>query len=202
MLKNFGDLKSPLHYAFYDKKGGSIVVEALDGKLHVYHNPTREMTNGPDFPWHLKNLNNYSQLTNVDRLSAKLGNIQVTQPDSGIASSDLFSSYTSVWRFVQVEYYSSYAPKGDYPAEAMNILAHVMNRFDRTKNITVVVMDESQSINAKPESEYTVWTSMSDLSNGVMLVRGYNDINYSKYSLAQFKDTSKQAFEPINTIKK
>lgn len=202
VLKNFGDLKSPLHYAFYDKKGGSIVVEVLDGKLHVYDNPTRVMTNGPDFPWHLKNLNNYSQLTNVDRSSAKLGNILVTQPDSGIATSDLPSSDTSVGRFVRAVYYSSYAPKGDSPAEAMNTLAHVMNRFDRTKNITVDVMGESQSVNTKPESEYTVWTSMSDLSNGVMLVRGYNDINYSKYTLAQFKDASKPVFEPINTIKK
>lgn len=186
----------------YDKKGGSIVVEALDGKLHVYDNPTRVMTNGPDFPWHLKNLNNYSQLTNVDRSSSKLGNIQVTQPDSGIASSDLPSSDTSVGRFIRAVYYSSYAPKGSSSAEAMNTLAHVMNRFDRTKNITVDVMGESQSGNSKPESEYTVWTSMSDLSNGVMLVRGYNNINYSKYSLAHFKDAGKPVYEPINTVNK
>ncbi|MCS3431330.1 linear amide C-N hydrolase [Klebsiella sp. BIGb0407] len=202
VLKNFGDLKSPLHYAFYDKKGGSIVVEALDGKLHVYDNPTRAMTNGPDFPWHLKNLNNYSQLTNVDRSSAKLGNIQVTQPDSGIASADLPSSDTSVGRFVRAVYYSSYAIKGDSPEESMNTLAHIMNRFDRTKNITVDVMGESQSASKVPQSEYTVWTSMSDLSNGIMSVRGYNDINYSEYSLAQFKDSSKPVFQQINTIKK
>lgn len=201
VLKNFGNLKSPLHYAFYDKKGGSIVVEALNGKLHVYDNPTRVLTNGPDFPWHLTNLNNYSQLTNVDRSSATLGNIKVTQPDSGIASADLPSSDTSVGRFIRAVYYSSYALKGHSPAEAMNTLAHVMNRFDRTKNITVDVMGESDKVNAKPESEYTVWTSMSDLSNGVMLVRGYNDINYTEYSLAKFKDRQKPVFELINTTK-
>lgn len=160
------------------------------------------MTNGPDFPWHLKNLNNYSQLTNVDRSSAKLGNIQVTQPDSGIASADLPSSDTSVGRFVRAVYYSSYAIKGDSPEESMNTLAHIMNRFDRTKNITVDVMGESQSASKVPQSEYTVWTSMSDLSNGIMSVRGYNDINYSEYSLAQFKDSSKPVFQQINTIKK
>ena len=49
-LKRFGDLKSPFHYAFYDKKGGSIVVEAVDSKLHIYNNPTSVMTNGPEFP--------------------------------------------------------------------------------------------------------------------------------------------------------
>ncbi|MCT7018408.1 linear amide C-N hydrolase, partial [Salmonella enterica] len=47
-LKRFGNLKSPFHYAFYDKKGGSIVVEVVSGKLHVYDNPTRVMTNGPE----------------------------------------------------------------------------------------------------------------------------------------------------------
>ncbi|ATI93452.1 hypothetical protein F8762_24540 [Salmonella enterica] len=29
----FDDLKSPFHYAFYDKQGGSIVVEVENGKL-------------------------------------------------------------------------------------------------------------------------------------------------------------------------
>ncbi|MBS0849252.1 linear amide C-N hydrolase [Citrobacter sp. JGM124] len=202
VLKNFGNVKSPLHYAFYDKKGGSIVVEALNGKLHVYDNPTRAMTNGPDFPWHLTNLNNYTQLTNVDRSSSKLGNIQVTQPDSGIASSDLPSSDTSVGRFIRAVYYSSYALKGDSPAEAMNTLAHIMNRFDRTKNITVDTISESQTVNAKPESEYTVWTSLSDLTNGKMMIRGYKDINYSEYSLAQYKNSTKPVFEKIDTLKK
>lgn len=201
VLKNFGNLKSPLHYAFYDKKGGSIVVEARDGKLHVYDNPTRAMTNGPDFPWHLTNLNNYSQLTNVDRSSAILGNIQVTQPDSGIASSDLPSSDTSIGRFIRAVYYSSYAPKGDTPAEAMNTLAHVMNRFDRTKNITVDTMGESGKTGRNIESEYTVWTSLSDLENGIMLVRGYKDINYTTFSLEQFNQSGKPVFTQINIAK-
>lgn len=201
VLKNFGNLQSPLHYAFYDKKGGSIVVEALNGKLHVYQNPTRAMTNGPDFSWHLTNLNNYTQLTNIDRSSAVLGNINVIQPDSGIATSDLPSSDTSVGRFIRAVYYSSYAPKADSTQEAMNTLAHIMNRFDRTKNITADVMGESQSTSKTLQTEYTVWTSLSDLTNGTMQVRGYNDINYSEYSISQFKDSNKPVFEMINVKK-
>jgi len=201
VLKNFGNLKSPFHYAFYDKAGGSIVVEALNGKLHVYDNPTRAMTNGPDFSWHLKNLNNFTQLTNVDRSTAKLGGIEVRQPDSGIATSDLPSSDTSVGRFVRAVYYSSYAPKAGSTDEAMNTLAHVMNRFDRTKNITVDTMGESAGQTAKPTSEYAVWTSLSDLSNGTMMVRGYKDINYTQFTLAQFKDSAKPVFEMINVGK-
>lgn len=197
-LKNFGNLKSPFHYAFYDKNGGSIVVEASEGKLHVYDNPTRVMTNGPDFPWHLKNLNNYTQLTNVDRSVATLGNIKVSQPDSGIATSALPSSDTSVGRFIRGVYYSTYAQKAGNSSEAMNTLAHIMNRFDRTKDITTDTMTESGSNTGIITSEYTVWTSLSDLSNGVMMVRGYKDINYTSYSFEQFKGTDKPVFKRIN----
>lgn len=199
-LKRFGNLKSPFHYAFYDKKGGSIVVEVVSGKLHVYDNPTRVMTNGPEFPWHLTNLNNYTHLTNIDRSSGELGNIKVTQPDSGIAISSLPSSDTSVDRFVRGVYYTSYANQASSDHEAINTLAHIMSRFDRPKNITTDNLGSEGEGNSvgKPVSEYTVWTTLSDLSHGVMFVRGYNDINYQKYSIAQFKNEVKPVFQKIN----
>ncbi|EHK3761744.1 linear amide C-N hydrolase [Salmonella enterica] len=199
-LKRFGNLKSPFHYAFYDKKGGSIVVEVVSGKLHVYDNPTRVMTNGPEFPWHLTNLNNYTHLTNIDRSSGELGNIKVTQPDSGIAISSLPSSDTSVDRFVRGVYYTSYANQASSDHEAINTLAHIMSRFDRPKNITTDNLGSEEEGNSvgKPVSEYTVWTTLSDLSHGVMFVRGYNDINYQKYSIAQFKNEVKPVFQKIN----
>ena len=198
VLKDFGNLQSPFHYAFYDKQGNSIVVEALNGELHVYDNPTRAMTNGPDFSWHLKNLNNYSQLTNVDRSSSILGGIKVNQPDSGIASSQIPSSDTSVGRFIRAVYYSTYAPKADNPKEAINTLAHIMNRFDRTKNITIDTISESGNAGGKFESEYTVWTTLSDLTNGKISVKTYNEMNYKEYSINQFNQTKKPFFEKIN----
>lgn len=200
VLKRFGNLKSPFHYAFYDRKGGSIVVEATAGKLHVYNNPTRVMTNGPEFPWHLTNLNNYSQLTNVDRSSGKLGHISVTQPDRGIAVAALPSSDTSVGRFVRGVYYTTYAKEAESASEAINTLAHIMSRFDRPKDITTDALGsegEGNSTN-KSISEYTVWTTLSDLSHGDIYVKGYNDINYTKFSIAQYKNMKTPFFKKIN----
>ena len=59
-------------------------------------------------------------------------------------------------------------------------------------------MTESGSNTGIVTSEYTVWTSLSDLSNGVMMVRGYKDINYTSYSFEQFKGTDKPVFKKIN----
>ncbi|MFC6363604.1 MULTISPECIES: choloylglycine hydrolase family protein [Tatumella] len=197
VLEKLGGVTSPFHFAFYDKSGGSIVVEANDGKFRVYDNPTRVMTNGPDFKWHLQNLNNYTQLTNKDRSAAVLGNIKVAQPDSGIATSALPSSDTSVGRFVRAVYYTTYAPKSDNTATAMNNLAHIMNNFDRVKNITTDTIGEFGPTGTE-SSEYTVWTSLTDLSDGVMFIRGYNDMNYQKFSLAEYKTSNKPVFKKIN----
>lgn len=203
VLSNFGNLKSPFHYAFYDKKGGSIVVEVLNGKLHAYDNPTRVMTNGPEFPWHITNLNNYTHLTNVDRSSATFGGLELTQPDSGIAVSALPSSDTSVGRFIRGVYYTTFAQQPTSPHEAINTLAHIMSRFDRPKNISIDRLGSEGEGNAsnQPVTEYTVWTTLSDLSKGTFFVRGYNDINYKQYSFQQFSVEKRVIYEEINKKK-
>ncbi|HBZ9867604.1 TPA: linear amide C-N hydrolase, partial [Salmonella enterica subsp. houtenae] len=70
----------------------------------------------------------------------------------------------------------------------------------RPKNITTDSLGSEGEGNkaGKAVSEYTVWTTLSDLSHGDMFVRGYNDINYTKYSLSQYKDMKKPVFEKIN----
>ncbi|MBS0985531.1 linear amide C-N hydrolase [Acetobacter thailandicus] len=199
VLTRLGGVKSPFHFAFYDKKGGSIVVEALNGTFHVYDNPTKVMTNGPDFPWHLQNLNNYTQLTNKDRSEAVLGTLKLVQPDSGIAAQALPSSDTSVGRFIRGVYYTTYAPVAKSTGDSFNVLAHIMNRFDRMKNITTDTLGGESTIKTgKTLSEYTVWTSLTDLSDGIMLIRGYSDIGYKKFSLEAFHDVKKPVFERIN----
>lgn len=155
------------------------------------------MTNGPDFSWHLQNLNNYTQLTNVDRSHSTFGNMPVSQPDSGIAISALPSSDTSVGRFIRGVFYTTYAQKPVNSQLAMNTLAHIMNRFDRIKGITV---DERnvQGETKTPQTEYTVWTSLSDLKEGKMLVKGYTDINYTEFSFYKIKEKNAPFFERIN----
>lgn len=79
----------------------------------------------------------------------------------------------------------------------MNTLAHIMNRFDRVKDITVD--ERNLRGDAKTsQTEYTVWTSLSDLNGGKMLVKGYADINYTEFSFDKIKDKKTPFFERIN----
>jgi len=188
-LAILGGLKSPFHFAVYDKTGACVVVEVKDGKLIVYDNPTGVMTNGPEFPWHMENLNNYSHITNIDATVGKIGDINLRQPDSGIATSVLPSSATSVGRFVKAFYYSSYANKVSDPDLQLAELGHVMNNFDRPKNITKDLHGEGEA--GKPATymtEFTLWIVLTDLTRGQLYIRLYDQLNYQKFTFEQYKD--------------
>lgn len=70
-------------------------------------------------------------LSNVDRPTAAVGDYQAAQPDSGVATSGLPASNTSVGRFVRAAFYAQYTEKAETPQRAVTILAHEMNNFDR-----------------------------------------------------------------------
>jgi len=107
----------PLHYAINDKSGNSIVVEFTDGKVNLYDNPVGVMTNGPEFPWHLKNLQNYT-FTNVNKDTGQLGKLKLETQDGGIALIALPSAETSQGRFVKAAFYANYVRKAKTPDEA------------------------------------------------------------------------------------
>ena len=185
-----------LHYIFFDKTGASLVLEVSNGKLHIIDNPTGVLTNGPEFNWHLTNLNNYTNLTNKDVSTATLGGLKLQQPDTGIATSALPSSNTSVGRFVRAVFYTTFAAKRDNAHDAILELSHIMNKFDRPKNMTLSEISESGGTSSG-SSEYSEWTALTDLKNREMYVRTYYDLNYTKYSLKDYTNGKKKVVIPI-----
>lgn len=196
-LLPFDVLDTPFHYILHDATGASIVIEYADGQQNVYDNPIGVMTNGPEFPWHLKNLDNYTFLNNKDVSTSSFRGQHFSQPDTGIATVALPASNTAVGRFVRATYYSQYAEQAKTPTEAVTTLAHVMNNFDRPRGITMDSRFDSGAANAvAPEvvghpgyiSEYTTWTSLRDLEQKHYYVRTYkNGMHYSKIDLSQLK---------------
>jgi len=207
-LAVLGNAKSPFHYALHDRSGASIVIEFADGKQTVHDNPVGVMTNGPSLPWHLTNLNNYTFLDNLDQSTNTFGKLPVAQPDSGIATEGLPASNTSVGRFVRAVYYAQYAEKAKDPDSAIRVVAHVMNNFDRPKDITKdaggagneglasVVTKDAPAFT----SEYTSWTALTDLTRNTLLLRTYDGLNYTKFDLGALADVTTVVSVPLETI--
>ncbi|GGA93464.1 hydrolase [Brucella endophytica] len=201
-IRALGGAEGPFHFIVYDRTGASIVIEFNKGKETVYENPVGVMTNGPQFSWHLTNLNNYTHLSNIDKSSGSFGGFKVKQPDSGISTAGLPASDTSVGRFVRAAFYSTYTQKAKTPDQAVRTLAHVMNNFDRPIGISINksggegdTLDKGLGITG--ESEYTTWTRLADLERLRFFVRDYTALNYTMFELGKLRTTKKPAVIPL-----
>ena len=199
-----GGMKAPVHYALFDKTGAGIVVEFAEGKLNVYDNPVGVMTNIPEFPWHLKNLNNYAQLTNVDRNSGTFGTLKVSAPDSGNALAGIPFSQISSGRFVKAAFFTTYVRKAKTPAEAIQTLSHVINNFDRPYELSIDPPSTTGGAEGgdplAASSEVTLFTTMNDLAQNQFYIRPINSINFCKIDLrklADLKEVKKISFDTI-----
>ena len=188
-IVSMGNLVFPAHYALFDKSGSGIVIEFLNGQVQVYDNPVGVMTNNPHFPWHLENLNNYAQLTNVNKNSGQFGNVKVTAFDSGNALANLPGTETSPGRFIKAAYYSTYVQKAKTPQSAILNLAHVMNNFDRPIDITIDLPGTGSkgegTASAGATSEATYFTVLNDLANHKFYIRTIYAMNFSSFDLAK-----------------
>lgn len=187
-----GNVEAPLHYAIFDKVGNGLVIEFTQNKMNVYDNPVGVMTNAPEFPWHLTNLNNYTQ-DNVNKNSGQLGKLKLETVDAGIALSALPSSQTGTGRFVKAAFYANYVQKGKTPDEAVNLLAHIMNNFDRPNDLTIDAPGSSGDggKSKTASSEVTQWTVMGDLTRNQFYVKSINAMNWSMIDMNKLKGVNK-----------
>ena len=160
------------------------------------------MTNAPDFQWHLKNMNNYAQLTNVDKDSGQFGQLKVSAPDSGNSLANLPSSQIAAGRFVKAAFYTQFVRKANSPEDAVITLGHIMNNFDRPYDLSV---DEGYSAEGgapgTTSSEVTLFTWMNDKVRNLYFLRTIDSLNFAKFEidkLAPIKSVVKIPLKKIN----
>lgn len=192
-----GGLEMPFHYVVHDSEGACLVIEFHRGIRTIYDNPVGVLTNAPQFSWHLTNLNNYTFLSNVDHSVGRFGDYNAVQPGSGIAKAGLPVTDTSVDRFVRAAFYAQFAEKQTEPDKAVQMVAHIMNNFDRPRGVTIdppelgsghLQVDGYKS--ATLPTEFTSWTSITDIGRKLLFVRDSSSMNYAMLDLNSMAATS------------
>jgi penicillin V acylase-like amidase (Ntn superfamily) len=196
-----GNLVAPLHYILFDKTGAGIVIEFLDGKQNIHDNPVGVVTNAPDFPWHLKNLNNYAQLTNVDKNSGQFGSLKVGAPDSGNALAGVPSSQISAGRFVKAAFYTQFVRKANSPRDAVITLGHILNNFDRPYDLSIDTGYSAEGGTAgTTSSEVTLFTWMNDKSRNLYFLRTIDALNFATFEIDKLSPIKKVVTLPLSKI--
>lgn len=89
------------HLSVHDAHGGDLVVEFLDGRMHVHDNSIGVLTNSPTYPWHVTNLRNYLGLTTVEDQPYNLMGMPVKPTGNGTGLRGLPGDVTPPSRFVR-----------------------------------------------------------------------------------------------------
>lgn len=179
----------PLHYNIHDATGKAIVVEYIDGILHIHDNNLGVLTNAPEFNWHITNLKNYVNLTGTNFNGWKLNNtsipgtaVMISPSGQGSGFLGIPGDYTPPSRFIRAVAYSQYASEVKTNQEAVLHAFHILDNFDIPKGTVI----QTNPVTA-PADEFTQWTVASDLTEKKFYFHTYLDRVIRMIDLANWK---------------
>lgn len=151
----------PLHWIVTDNVGKSIVVEYIDGQLHLHDNKIGVMTNSPGYDWHLLNLRNYSNLQAQDITGPReINGVNLAPFGVGSGMHGLPGDFTPPSRFVRaVAFTQTMLPFADADSGIPQI-AHLLANFD----IPIGLVREGMS-KGNVVAGQTQWTVIGDIRN-------------------------------------
>lgn len=157
---------STVHWRVGDSNGNQIVIEIVDGKVHIFENKLGVLTNSPGFEWQMTNLNNYVNLYPGTAQPIELDGTQIASFGAGSGMLGLPGDVTPPSRFVRAAFYQATAPQCETPKETIMQAFHIMNNFD----IPIGVEHEAGNVPDGIQSA-TQWTTATDLTNKAIYYR-------------------------------
>ncbi|HEX4149550.1 MAG TPA: choloylglycine hydrolase family protein [Pirellulales bacterium] len=149
----------PVHFIVTDARGRSVVLEPTGGTLKVHANPLGVMSNSPSFDWHMTNLSNYLALTTAGAKPLDLAGKEIRALGQGSGMLGLPGDFTPPSRFVRAVAFSASALPVETAGQGVLQAFHLLNQFDIPRGAA------RGSEHGQEVSDYTLWTSASDLRN-------------------------------------
>lgn len=169
-----------LHVKVQDSSGACIVIEPRGGELVVHDNPVRVLTNSPDFPWMLTNLNNSLNLSANYPASQKIGDLELAPFGMGGGGFGLPGDVSPPSRFVRMHFFLQNATPQESSGEAVATLFHFLNNFDIPPGSAM-----PPAGTAEKSSDYTTWTTVTDLAKKQFHWKTFGNQNVRVIDLAQ-----------------
>jgi len=160
IVKAFG-APVPIHWIVTDESGESIVVEYIDGELHLHDNKIGVMTNAPGYDWHLLNLRNYANLQAQDITgSREINGVNLAPFGVGSGMLGLPGDITPPSRFVRAAaYVHTLLPFPDAESGIPEV-ARVLHNFDIPLGLVREGMHKGKLMAGQ-----TQWTVIGDIRN-------------------------------------
>lgn len=174
--KFMGGIVVPLHWVVADASGDCAVLESDADGLQLYDDPVGVMTNSPEFPWHVKNLQNFAQLQPALAAGTNFGGVTANGFGGGTGAVGLPGDYTSVSRFVRMAFLREHAEKVSGQAAAINTISHLLGSLDIPHGIKVM---------ADGKDDYTQYRGYMDMATPAYFMQPYDDQTITKVTLTE-----------------
>ncbi len=155
---------TPLHWIVADQEK-CITVEQTEKGLSIYQNPTGVLTNSPEFPIHLFQLNNYMSLSSEEPKNHFSKALDLTVYSRGMGALGLPGDVSSVSRFVRASFDAHNAVYGDDEQENLHQFFHLLSGVEQIKGCAKV----------GEGFEMTNYSSCMDTSAGIYYYKTYYD---------------------------
>ena len=194
---------STVHWRIGEASGRQVVLEFINGIPHFYENKIGVLTNAPDFPWHITNLNNYVNLFPGNAPTQKIGDITIFPFGAGSGFLGIPGDVTPPSRFVRIAFYKATAPQLKTSEETIFQSFHILNNFD-------IPIGVEHPIGKAPNiPSATQWTSAIDLTQKKLYYKtsynnnirciNLNNIDFEKISYQSHPLTPKMQ-QPVDII--
>jgi len=183
-----GTTSSPgAQWAIADSSGDSIVVDYVDGQLHVYNNSgVGVLTNDPPYDWQLRNLNNYVGLNMAwpsgndgIRVDSDIGSVPVAV-GHGQNMLGLPGDLSPPSRFVRTFFTRGYAVKANPPKsldDALILASGVLNT-------QFIVKGMNARLPTEPGYDFTQFSTLKVPTTGLFYYRTYEDSQWRRINIS------------------
>jgi choloylglycine hydrolase len=154
----------PIHYTVIEPSGNAIVVQYIEGELHIFDNPLLVLTNSPPFDWHMTNIRNYVNLSAVAWPAKKLKDIDFGPVGAGSGFLGLPGDFTPPSRFIRAVTFTQTARKTADGDEAVYEVFRIMDNFNLPLGAAEAPEDVDPALLEGMRSS-TIWTSAADTRN-------------------------------------
>jgi len=153
------------HWMITDPGGNSIVIEFRDGEMVIFENPLGIITNGPTYDWHMTNLRNYVNLSQVAFPDKKINELDFAPMGAGSGMIGLPGDNTPPSRFVRAVAWTQTARPTPTSSETVYEVFRILDNF----NLPLGAAEGSyNSSDLQGMRSSTIWTTAWDLSNHVL----------------------------------
>ena len=164
-----------LHWMISDGDN-CIVIEQVKSGLKVYINKVGVLTNNPEFPYHLTNLNNYINLSPKNKENTFSNKINLYNYGEGMGALGLPGDNSPSSRFVRAAFNKLNTVCNNDEESSVNQFFHILDS---------VLMTKGSVITENDRYDITIYSSCMNISKGIYYYKTYNNSRINAIRLSE-----------------